>query len=60
MDIQQSNRFDERGNSNWELKLNADDLVTVEAVSEEDLNEEAAEMEEWIGGKGIEAQCREN
>ena len=22
--------------------------------------EEAAEMEEWIGGKGIEGKCREN
>ena len=52
-----SKRFDDRGLP-WEL-LYADDLVLL-ADSEEDFEEEAAEMEEWIGGKGIEGKCREN
>ena len=52
-----SKRFDDRGLP-WEL-LYADDLVLL-ADSEEEFEEEAAEMEEWIGGKGIEGKCREN
>ena len=28
--------------------------------SEEDLKRKLSEMEEWIGGKGIEGKCREN